>query len=112
MLESWRGRSLLAFVASAVVSTAILFMAHDDPLGLLDVGLFLILGALIYFGQRWASMAAMILWTLEKILIAVGQPSSVVVGIFWWAAYMHIFLMAWKVEGARRKPAVDLSAFD
>src|SRR3990167_2133717 len=55
----------------------------------------------VYRGHRWAMIAIMILWTLEKgiQLVQLGN----VIPIIWYLAFMPYFYKAWKVEAERRK---------
>jgi hypothetical protein len=65
----------------------------------------------MYRGQRWAFVAAMMLWTLEKGMLLFGglASSAPIVQVIWWAIYMNAFVLGFRVERARRN-AVALPA--
>jgi hypothetical protein len=79
----------------------------------LDAAVMLFLAAFVFRGQRWAIVAAMLLWTVEKglgiINLVDANPSPggwlVVTQLMWWATFMHAFWMAFRVEQERRKIA-------
>lgn len=103
IFKSARGNSLLFLLLSAVITTLfIMFLGHDF-FAFVDVALFIILGLFIYRGHRWAMIAAMVLWTIEKVYsLADGQAlSNIFTIIIWWTAYMHAFYLAWRTEKAR-----------
>jgi TRAP-type C4-dicarboxylate transport system permease large subunit len=117
-IKSARGQAVLCLLLSVVITAVILAISKKPDLsGLVDVGLFLILAVFIYSGHRWAMIAAMALWTLEKgLYIVVGvtaaQSGSTSGGgllftqVIWWCIYMHAFYFAFRVEQERRKRAV------
>jgi hypothetical protein len=63
------------------------------------------LGVLMYWGQRWAFVVAMVLWSFEKAALllqgsaAGGLPFT---QIIFWAIYMSAFMLGLRVERARR----------
>jgi hypothetical protein len=106
--QSARGQSLLCFlIAAGITVLFIIFFTHDLS-GLLDVILFLVLGFYVFKGQGWAMVAAMALWTIEKLLmifnnaIANGITVNPFIQVMWWAIFMHYFYLAFRVEKARR----------
>lgn len=115
--QTMRGVSSLMFLASAVITVAVAVFSHK-PLSLIDAGLFLILSVFIYLGHRWAMMAGMILWTIEKLVIVVSSIvahnyAAPVSNVIWWAVYMHAIYFAYRIESERRKnPIINVSAFD
>ncbi len=117
--QSMRGISVA--LLSFATATTLLFMALGaggvDPTAFIDVGLMAICALFIWLGHRWAMIAAMVLWTLEKAAMMVdglgGNPGSVVTQPIWWAVYLHAFYFAFRIEQERRKmPAKpDVSVF-
>ncbi len=103
VFRSARGLSMVLLLAAALIMSATIFFGGLDAIGYVDVGIFGILAVLIYEGYRWAMLAAMIAWTLEKLL-SVLSPSSVTmaaVAILTWAVYMRVFYLALRTERAR-----------
>jgi hypothetical protein len=116
--QSARGLSLLLFILSAILTTLITEFLTHVRLSYLDAALFLILGAFIYFGHRWAMIAGMVLWTFEKVFqILSGVHSGHIPNLFgiviFWTIYMHAMFLAFRTEQARRAaPAIDEAVFD
>ena len=111
-----RGSAALCLVFSAAISVLFVVLNRSDG-GLIDVVIMLILAALIYFGQGWACLAAMVVWSVEKAWLFVAGVSGQnpnggqgIVQLIWWCFYMHAFLLAFRVE-RRRKQAGELSVF-
>lgn len=103
MFQSARGLSMVLLLAAALEMSFVIFFGAWDAIGYIDVGIFGILAVLIYEGYRWAMLAAMIAWTIEKLL-SVLSPSSVmmvVLAVIWWAVYMRVFYLALRTERAR-----------
>jgi len=108
--QSMRGISLLCLTLSAAITAVFALLNSIDASSFVDVGLMLAFGIGIFLGHRWAMIAAMLLWTFEKVfgLISSGGGGAVM-QIIWWAAYMHAFFFAFRVEQTRRKtPDVDI----
>lgn len=106
VFQSARGLSMVLLLAAALVMSFVIFFGASDAIGYIDVGIFGILAVLIYEGYRWAMLAAMIAWTIEKLL-SVLSPSSVamvVVAVVWWTVYMRVFYLALRTE--RRRAAL------
>jgi hypothetical protein len=110
-LSLWRAArklSLLLLLLSACLTIALVQFQVTDNSAYWDAGTFVLLGALVYFGHRWAMIGAMILWTIEKVL-TIGQgfegPHRVnpVMQIIWWAIFMHAFYLAFRVEQEKRR---------
>jgi hypothetical protein len=103
--ESMRCISVAFLVISIVITVA--FIAFGAPgfdvSAYFDVALFALLALFIYFGHRWAMVVAMVVWTLEKVLLIVTEPAFIVAQILWWAAYMHAFYFAFRVEQRRHR---------
>jgi len=104
--RSMRGVSALCLVFSMGVTVVLIGMhaLGTDNLSFVDVGLMGVLGVFIYLGHRWAMLAAMLLWTAEKLaILASGPGPSAVSQVVWWAIYMHAFYFAFRIEQRRRK---------
>ena len=112
-LSIWKAArkvSVLCLCLSMIITTAFIQFHVVGPGAYLDVSLFGIFGAFIYFGHRWAMIAAMLLWTFEKVLTGIdgidpAHPANggMIVGQFvWWTAYMHAFWLAFQTEQRRR----------
>lgn len=98
--QSSRGLSVLLLLLSAAITTAFYFF-EQNPFIFIDVFFILLFALLIFFKQRWAIIGAMIFWTIEKLLmIFEGNP---IISLMWWALYMRVFFLAWKVEGIRQQ---------
>jgi hypothetical protein len=116
--ETSRGQSALLLGLSAAISVAVILLSSHNPVGLADVAIFLVLAAFVYLGHRWAMIAAMIVWTLEKgvqIAAAIYAHQYVIpfTALIWWTIYMHVFYFAFRVETARREtPDVTAATFD
>src|SRR4051812_11731691 len=65
--DSFKGWSAIALLLSTALSCALIAINQVSAWNFLDPLLMLSLAAFIYFGHRWAMIAAMILWTLEKL---------------------------------------------
>jgi hypothetical protein len=121
IFQSMRGISVLLLLLA--ISTTLLFMAAGaggvDPTALIDVALMAICALFIWLGHRWAMIAAMVLWTLEKFSIiadglAGANPVSIITQPLWWAVYLHAFYFAFRVEQECRKmpTAPDANVFN
>lgn len=109
--QSARGISLL-FCAFSVVVTVLLRNAIGLSVGtvIFEVVIWGSLGLLMLRGQKWAFMAGVVLWTLEKGVALVDGFSSggaPIVQVIWWAAYLNAFMLGFRVEKARRAAPVD-----
>ena len=105
--KSARGVSLLCCCLTAAIT--LLFgglLGVPMQNALVDTGIWLGLGILMYGGQRWAFVVAMLLWTLEKgsAVVAFTSPAAPITQVIWWAAYMNAFFLGFKVEGRRQRP--------
>lgn len=109
--RSMRGISGLCLLFSAAVTAVSAFfgIANIDATAYLDVATMLLLAVFIFLGHRWAMIGAMMVWTAEKIIslsdtVTLMQSSGgLIVGqLIWWAAYMHAFYFAFRIEQRRR----------
>ncbi len=111
--EAARKLSVVCLLFSIAVTIVFALFGAITADSYVDIALMVVLAAFIYRGHRWAMIAAMVLWTVEKILIGttgIGtlkppNGGALVVSLFWWAAYMHAFYLAFRVEQERRKRA-------
>lgn len=107
IFKSARGVAVLFMAFSIVVNTVAVAIGWADIYIYVDSALFAILGTFIYLGHRWAAIAAMLLWTLEKGDILIegfnDHKGSPVIQIIWWCIYMHAFYFAFRVEQERRQ---------
>jgi hypothetical protein len=101
-LHTARGWAMLCLLFSVLITALVILLGAGELTGLIDAAVLGVLAAFIYFGHRWASIAAMVIWTLEKGFSALGGPSQIVVSVIWWSIYMHAFLLAFRVENERR----------
>lgn len=109
IFRSARGISALCLCFSMVVTLLFIAFKFTDASAYLDVALFAVLAVFVYLGHRWAMIAAMLLWTAEKVIIAVSGLGSIhpnagmLIGqLFWWTAYMHAFYLSFRVEQRRK----------
>jgi uncharacterized membrane protein len=109
--ESARKLSVMCLLLSLAVTIVMTALGVTAPTAYIDGALFAILAAFIFRGRRWAMIAAMALWTFEKLATAIAGLGTIkvtgfsaVFSLLWWAAYMHAFYLAFRVEQARRKP--------
>ena len=99
--QSARGISFLWFVLSIIVTVIMIFTNVATKNALVDIILFLMLGIFMYKGHRWAMIAAMILWTIEKLMALVAAPVYFIVQFVWWGMYMRSFYFAYMIEKQR-----------
>jgi hypothetical protein len=108
--ESARKLSVVCLLISVIVTIAMVALKVAATGAYFDAALFLILAAFIYRRHRWAMVAAMGLWTIEKAVTAIAGLGTFSIpgisfffSILWWAAYMHAFYLAFRVEQERRR---------
>lgn len=116
-LKSARGIAALCFLFSVAISTALVLTGSTQAGGLTDVVVFLVLALFTYLGHRWAMLAGMAWWTLEKVYavytgMQAPNPSGslLITSVIWWCIYMHAFWFAFKVEQERRNPTATVVA--
>ncbi|MEX2054018.1 MAG: hypothetical protein WD883_00520 [Candidatus Colwellbacteria bacterium] len=101
--ESYRGVLVLVFSAIVVLSTLLGVFTDYVSLGAAVLGtvIYVFLLAFVYKGHRWAIIALMVLWTLDKAasVIEFGRITP----LFWWFLLMPILYRALRVENERRK---------
>jgi hypothetical protein len=92
--------------ALLLLSATVTMLAIDiDKLDLwsyTDVMLLTILAVFIYFGHRWAMIGAMILWTVNKGIIAYDGIEHTIISLLLqvciWYIYMRVFYFSFRVE--------------
>ena len=113
--QSMRGISVLLLLLSTALTVlfASINFAGFDASAFVDAGLMLGVALFIYFGHRWAMIAAMMLWTLEKAFGVIDSGGmGLIMSVVWWAAYMHALFFAFRIEQARRRaPTTDVDVF-
>lgn len=118
--KSARGISLLCTLVSAAITILLIAFKTVPIEGLFDIVVLAIFGLFIYLGHRWASVAAMLLWTLEKVVVITGgigasHPNAgLVIGqVIWWCIFMNAFYRSFRVEQRRKtmKKTPDTSVF-
>jgi len=104
--KSARGVATALLIFSAVLSAAFIFFDITGPLAAIDIVAMIVLAMFIYMGHRWASVAAMILWTITKAMMVIdaaqGGAGTPIGQVIWWCIYMHAFWVAFHVERRRR----------
>lgn len=103
LTSSYRGIATLWLVFSVMITLVIFGLGDYDYYTLLDVGILAVLAFFVYFGHRWAMVCAMIYWTFNKIVMLVDDPSTLVMQVLWWVAYMGPLFRAYKVEKERQR---------
>lgn len=100
--KSSRKISALLLILSALV-TALLFFLTEESVGvLIEAIVIMIISFFVYYGKKWALITSMIIWTLEKALSLISDPSGAAVVYLWWTVYMRYFYLAYKVEVERK----------
>lgn len=103
--ESYRGISALLILGSMVLTVALAKFGVIDYDSVYSAIIYLPIAYFIWKGHKWALIAMMILWTLEKgySLYASAGVTSPIIPIIWWAIFMGYFVNAFKIELARKK---------
>ena len=111
--QSARGLSslLLAVAAAATSLVTVIAVGIDDsePLDYLPAAICAILAVLVWSGNRWAILAAMVFWTVDRALqpLMSGRIELLILAVLWWAVYMHVFWLAFRTETVHRTLAAD-----
>jgi hypothetical protein len=121
LFKSARKLSVFFLGLSMIITALFVYLSQlaTQPLIQVDTSAFVDVSAMgflalfIYLGHRWAMIGAMVLWTIEKVSVAMDAASNphpngglVFVQVAWWAMYMHAFYLAFKVEQQRRRIAL------
>lgn len=112
--QSARGQSVLLLILSAIINIIFIRFFHTSASTLFDISIFLVLAFFIYKGHKWAMIAAMLLWTIEKVsqlILMINSPPAfsnpnLIQPILWWSIYMHAFYFAFRIERARQKQTI------
>lgn len=105
--QSARGLSACLCAFSVLITLLIsssIGMSSDDVA--LECIIWAVLGAFMYWGQRWAFIVALILWTFEKATSAIGgigQGATPFVQFIWWTIYMNVFYLGFAVAQRRMR---------
>lgn len=88
---SIRGQAVLCLLLSIALTAVFVSLGIMPPSASLDAVVMAVLAAFIYFGHRWAMIAAMVLWTADKafslidVLNGPGSPAvRAVIQVIWW----------------------------
>lgn len=102
--ESARGQSTLLLALSIIITLLLVIFANYDSASLVDVTIMVTIAFFVFRGHRWAMIGAMLYWTFAKFYaIYTGGSGSLILQVIWWVLYMHVFYLAYKVEGLRTK---------
>lgn len=103
--QSARGQSLLLCLLSVAITVLLGRFIGVSPENMIaEAALWSFMGLMMYRGYRWAFIVAMVLWTLEKGAMIVGSAAASRVPftqVIWWAIYMNVFYLGFKVESRR-----------
>jgi hypothetical protein len=119
-IQSAKGVSFFLLIFSACLTTALIVIGHSSDVAFCDALISLVLGYFIYRGHRWAAIAAMVFWSVEKVFAitaiwkVAGSSSDPfqhpveqsVVQLVWWNLFMRVFYFAYRVEGLRRRNSI------
>ena len=108
--------SVLCLLIAVAITVAATIFGVTDATVYGEAVAFAVLAIFIYRGHRWAMIAAMALWTFEKVSTATigfgtirASGYSLISSFFLWTAFMHAFYLAFRVEQARKKlPAAQI----
>jgi hypothetical protein len=111
VFKTARGQSVLCLLFSVAATIAMVLLKVTDQGSYVDAAVLAAFAVFIYFGHRWAIVAAMTFWTLEKGYLmylgvtagASATASNPVVQLIWWCIYMQAFYFALRVEREKRK---------
>jgi hypothetical protein len=105
--QSMRGISLLLTLFSFLLAAAFIYLGVFPLYAIADGSLMLLFGAFVFFGHRWAMIAAMILWTMGKAIAILDYPGggTIVGQVVFWCIYMHALYFSYRIEQAKRLKA-------
>lgn len=112
IFKTARGVSAACLLLSVVITLGLAALKMIPADAIFDAVISLVLALFVYLGHRWAMLAAMAWWTLEKVTslfggLSIATGGLVVTQVIWWCVYMHAFWLAFRVEQARRKQIQD-----
>jgi len=100
--KSYRGISfLIIFVILALSVILAIFGVGDTSTILYSLIIYVPVLIFVYKGHRWAIIAMMVLWTLEKGVML--YDGGGIMQIIWWLIVMPFFWKALQVENERKK---------
>jgi len=103
-----RGLATACVIFSILMTLIFSVAGGNSSILWIDIILAIIWAIFIYKGNDWAIVAAMIHWTISKIMQAIngvshGQSTALFSAIVFWPIFMIIFWQAYQVEKARRE---------
>ena len=101
VFRSYRGLSAILLLLSVSITAMWVAYSSYDTSAWIDAFVLLIMAYFVYRGSKWAFIAAMIVWTVEKIYAIKINPSTFLIQIVWWFFYILVFHRGWQVEKAR-----------
>jgi hypothetical protein len=110
--DTFAGLAVYLLLADIFLICLSLVLNGEPAAAFFDPALMLTLALGVYRGQRWAMLAAMLIWTLEKISQAIDHPGLIAICLPWWTIGIHALYMALLVERRRANPDIELVTFD
>jgi len=102
VFKSVRGASLLlCLLTVAVTMLASRFLGIMTSEAAIEAFIWTSIGVGMYLGSRWAFVAGMVLWTLEKGYFIATSGRVTVVHVLFWVFYMRVFYLGYHVEKER-----------
>jgi len=95
MMKSSRKLSAALLALSATITLAVTFFAPETGSSYPDIIILISLAVFVYGGHKWATLAAMVYWTLAKGYA--GYNHAPIIQFVWWALFMRPLFMAYKV---------------
>jgi hypothetical protein len=107
-VKSWRKASVLLLgvvIAVSIAGMGLFGLTAEDVL--YSAVIYGVLAFFIYRGHRWATLAAMGLWTLEKglQLVTEGAGAGIISIVLFWYVFVQVFYKAYQVERYRHDRA-------
>jgi len=100
--KSVRKMSALLLIFSSIATIGFVISGSIASEFLVDASISAVLAIFVYRGHRWATMSAMIYWTLSKAY-GIYAHSNIAMQLIWWAVYMKPLYFAYCVG---RNPSV------
>jgi hypothetical protein len=114
LFRTARGWSVLAVLLTILITAALGRTIGYTTADLVAEGvIWTTLAIFMWRGHRWAFVAAMLLWTIEKgAMMVMGTTAgrAPITQILWWVAYMHAFNLGFRVEQTRRRRTAEATA--
>lgn len=101
--RSARKQSIICIGFSVFLTLVMAALGFIPIVGFIDVVVLMIFGIYIYKGKKWSMVAAMVLWTLEKLYttysgFSYGNVAMVLSSYLFWSIYMHAFYLSYRTE--------------